>query len=293
MTIPWETIALIPALFFAVNSIYTRLGMDASTPQTGNLIVILVNLLGFSLALLWADFSHLTPSVYWLAFLAAGVSSPALSLVFLFRSFQRIGVTATAPISNAHALTGALFAFLLLGERPEPVVWTAIALVAAGIYFISGGSGDNTAGASAGSRLRYIALPLTAAMFFGLAHNLRKIGLQGGDSLLVGGFLQALSAAIATPLLLRLISKGRIYVFHRASVNYFIAAGLAMIGAQFSLLYALSGADVTRVSPMVSTTPLITLVLGWLFLGSRERITLPLIAGTILTVSGVILIALV
>lgn len=139
MSIPWEALGLIPALFFALNGLFIRLGIDHSTPQTGNLIVVLVNLLGFTLALAWVDFTTIEYSVYWLVFLLAGLCSPALSLLFLFRSIKEIGVSATTPLSNIHAITGSFFAFILLGERPPAAVWAGILCVTIGVYILSGG----------------------------------------------------------------------------------------------------------------------------------------------------------
>ncbi len=280
---PFELVALSPALFFSLSSIMTRRGLDGSTPHTGSFIVLLMQLAFFSICLAAVDFSRLSPSVYWVAFLAAGLSSPALSLLFLFRSIQRIGVAPTSSISNTHAIFGAFWAFLFLGERPPAAVWFGIVLVVAGVFWMSSGEGSRAKG-------RALFLPFISAAFFGLAHMLRKLGLGGVDSLILGGFLQSLSACAVGPIFLKASTGWSPFVFHKPSLRNFFWAGLAMAAAQLCLMAALSMGEVSRVSPMVATVPIFTLVLAPLILGSRERITFRIVAGALLTFLGVILV---
>lgn len=280
---PFEALALIPALFFSLSSIMTRKGLDGSTPHTGSLIVLLTQIVFFSLSLALVDFGKISLSIHWLAFLAAGLSSPALALLFLFRSIQRIGVAPTSSISNTHAIFGALWAFVFLGERPSVMVWLGILFVAAGVFWMSSGGGPLARG-------RGLVLPFMAASFFGLAHMLRKVGLGGMDSLLFGGFLQSLAASAAGPLFLKISTGWSPFVFNKPSVRNFIWSGLSMAAAQLGLLAALSRWDVSRVSPLVATVPLFTLALTPLILGDREKITWRIVLGALFTVAGVILV---
>lgn len=281
--IPFETMALATALFFSLSSIMTRRGLDGSTPHTGSFVVLQTQFAFFVLALLLAvDFSGLSFSWYWFAFFAAGISSPALSLMFLFRSIQNIGVAPTSSISNTHAIFGALWAVLLLGERPPVWVWLGIVLVVCGVYLISGGG--------AITRGRYVYLPLLSAMFFGMAHMLRKVGLAGVQSLILGGFLQGATASLIGPLFLKAGAGWRPFVFAKRSVGYFVLAGFCMASGQFTLLYALEWGPVSRVSPLVSTVPLFTLVLTPVLLGGKERITRRIIFGACFIVAGVALV---
>ena len=280
---PFELVALSPAIFFSLSSIMTRKGLDGSTPHTGSLVVLIMQLFFFSFCLVAVDFSQISLSVYWLAFLAAGLSSPALSLLFLYRSIQRVGVASTTPISNTHAIFGAFWAFLVLGERPPATVWIGILFVVAGVFWMTSGGGPLTRG-------RALLLPFTAAAFFGLAHTFRKMGLGGMESVVFGGFLQSLSACALGPLFLKASTGWRPFVFNRPSLINFIWAGLAMAAAQLCLMAALSMGDVSRVTPLVSTVPLFTLTLAPLILGKRERITRRIVFGAIITVAGVVLV---
>lgn len=283
--IPFEFVALLPALFFSLSGIYTRLGIDESTPHTGSLIVNLVYFTASVAALVFVDFSAISFNWYWLAFIGAGVASPALSLFFMYRSIQQIGVASNSSLVNSNAIFAALWAFLLLGERPPAFVWFGIALVVAGVYIISGGVQMRGKG-------KYLLLSILSAVCFGLAHTLRKMGFGGMDSILFGGFLQGVSAAVVTPLLLPMANRGKPYVFSRKGVHKFLIAGLFMVCAQYALLLALRWGEVSRVAPLVSTGPLFTLVLVWLILGKKEPITKRIIGGAVLIVTGVILVIL-
>ncbi len=280
---PFEVVALSPAFWFSLSSIMTRRGLEGSTPHTGSLIVLFMQLFFFSLCLVMVDFDNISLSIYWLAFLAAGLSSPALALLFLFRSIERIGVAPTSAISNTHAILGAFWAFLLLGERPPVVVWLGILFVVAGISWMSSGGGPLARG-------RVLLLPFMSAACFGFAHMLRKVGLGGMDSLVFGGFLQSLAACTIGPLFLKASAGWRPFVFNKPSCRNFFWAGLAMSAAQLSLLAALSMGEVSRVSPLVATVPLFTLVLAPLILGNREKITSRIVVGALFTVTGVILV---
>ena len=75
--------------------------------------------------------------------------------------------------------------------------------------------------------------------------------------------------------------------------TFFYAIGAAILSAIFGIfLYfmAMKKMEATKVTPICATYPLVTLILGILFL--HEQMTLTKIVGTVLAVAGVILISL-
>ena len=76
----------------------------------------------------------------------------------------------------------------------------------------------------------------------------------------------------------------------RNSLAIVALAGLASGGAVTAIYYALKNGEVVVVSPVVSVSPLVTLVLAHFFLRNLEKITWRLVLGTILIVFGVVLI---
>ena len=73
-------------------------------------------------------------------------------------------------------------------------------------------------------------------------------------------------------------------------VGFAALSGLAAATAVICLYYALQWAEVVVVSPIVSTNPLITLLLAQIFIARLENITRRVLLGTTLTVMGVLVV---
>ncbi len=141
-------------------------------------------------------------------------------------------------------------------------------------------------------RTNFLFLPLISAICFGLAHALRKTGIETDTSLLFAGFIQGLTASIFGPLFLKVSNHWQPFVFNLKSNQCFVFSGIAMASAQFSLLFALSRSEVYMVSPLVATVPLFTLFLAPLILGNKEKITIRVIIASIIIVIGVVFVTL-
>ena len=73
-------------------------------------------------------------------------------------------------------------------------------------------------------------------------------------------------------------------------VAFAALSGLAAAAAVICLYYALQRAEVVVVSPIVSTNPLMTLLLAQVFIARLENITKRVLLGTTLAVMGVLLV---
>ena len=246
----FELVALSPALFFSLSSIMTRRGLDGSTPHTGSLVVLFMQLFFFSFCLAAVDFSKISPSVYWLAFLAAGLSSPALSLLFLYRSIQRVGVAPTSAISNTHAISGR-FGLSCFWEnaRPSSCGWG----FSSWWPVFSGCRAEEVRSQGDGCCFCRFSRPL-----FRTRPHAQKNGAGGVDSLVFGGFLQSLSACAVGPFFLKMSTGWRPFVFNRPSLINFLLGG-ARDGGRPVMPDGRPehGGEVSRVSPMVATAPLL------------------------------------
>jgi drug/metabolite transporter (DMT)-like permease len=76
------------------------------------------------------------------------------------------------------------------------------------------------------------------------------------------------------------------------SLRWVALAGIASGIAVISLYFAVQRTDVVVISPIVSSSPLITLLLSHLFLARLEQVTRRLVFGAMLTVGGVVLVVL-
>ena len=84
--------------------------------------------------------------------------------------------------------------------------------------------------------------------------------------------------------------KGQGLVRTIIDLRHVATAGLASGIAVTAVYFAVQRADVVVVSPIVSSSPLVTLFLSHVFLARLEQITPQLVAGTLLAISGVVLV---
>ena len=106
--------------------------------------------------------------------------------------------------------------------------------------------------------------------------------MLAGLSLLFGIFLLAPVAGRSTFVSLRALGN------ERGAVVFAALSGLSSAVAVISLYYALQREDVVVVSPITAAYPLMVLVIARLFISNLERITKQVVAGTLITICGVI-----
>ena len=102
--------------------------------------------------------------------------------------------------------------------------------------------------------------------------------------MLIGFIVMGLFSAKSIPDMLR--NAPRRALLSVALGGLFMSSGVAF------LYIALSKAPVIVVSPVFALNPVVSLVLAHFFLRRLERITLPLILGTLFAVSGVIAVVI-
>jgi drug/metabolite transporter, DME family len=136
------------------------------------------------------------------------------------------------------------------------------------------------------------ALAVLSAMFYGASQVIAKKGMKDYDvppilftsmGLFFGGWVMMLVSARSMP------------KHVRAPLRYFgfiVAAGVTSGGAVALLVSALSKAPVAVVTPVASLNPIFTLTMAHLFLQRLERVTLRVVLGTAMALSGVLMVIL-
>ena len=139
MTQTWFTWALLSAVFAALTAIFAKLGLVGVDSDYATLIrtgMILVVLLAFVAGTgKWTNPTALSPRV-WL-FLGLSALATGVSWVCYFRALQMGDAARVAAVDKASVLLVAVFAVLLLGERPTPRDWLGIAMVAGGVLLLA------------------------------------------------------------------------------------------------------------------------------------------------------------
>jgi len=276
---------LASALLFALSNHFSHMGLERSDARTGTLVSIATSAIAY-----WLFAPLFLKGWYWLTaaallFAVVGIIRPVLSTMLATSSIELMGPTLTSSLTAVTPIFGAIFAILILGERMSPPIAVGTAAVVAGAVVAAW----NPKGLSRTWPLWAIALPLGASLIRATGHIATKYGLLEVDSpsfaVLVGN-----TVSLGTAVLV--FRRGGRPLLGTGSGNlWFFAAGLSnALSLQF-LNNALAVGDVVAVVPIVSATPVFTLLLGLLLFG-RERITWRTLATIALIVPGVVLVAL-
>ncbi|GAB1408011.1 EamA family transporter [Thermomonas brevis] len=139
MAMTWVGWALLSAVFAAMTAIFAKLGLQgvdsdyATLIRTAMILCVLTLLVGASGK--WSNPAAL-PWRVWL-FLGLSALATGASWVCYFRALQMGPAAQVAAIDKSSVLLVALFAVLLLGERPSLREWGGIGLVAAGVLVLA------------------------------------------------------------------------------------------------------------------------------------------------------------
>jgi DME family drug/metabolite transporter len=277
--------ALASAFLFALSNHFSNRGLERSDARSGTLVSIATSAVAY-----WAFAPFFLEGWYWLTtaavmFAIVGIIRPAISTTLAISSIKMMGPTLTSSLTAATPIFGSIFAILVLGERLSlPVAIGTLAVVAGAAV-----AAWNPKGLKRTWPLWAIALPLGATLIRATGHIVTKYGLLEVDSpsfaVLVGNSVSLGTAVLAYKW------QQRPFSGMGSGNRWFVAAGIAnALSLQF-LNNALSVGDVVAVVPIVSATPVFTLLLGLLYFG-RETITWRTAATMALIVPGVILVAL-
>ena len=130
---------------------------------------------------------------------------------------------------------------------------------------------------------------LLSALAYGIGSVLTRKGVTGLTSPLVGAAVSMLAGTLAMGMI---VGRGLDTNLRekKASVLFFLLAGLASGSGALLGYFALSLAPVVIASPIGNTYPLFALFFARIFLSGTEKISFRLVLGAIFVVGGVALI---
>jgi drug/metabolite transporter (DMT)-like permease len=261
---------------FALRWIPPRLGAAVSIPTSTLLFCCLAP---FSIDPAEVDLSA--------AGLFAGIDLvfPAAVTLLNFQSNRLMGPNIAGAVSGLAPVFAVALAVMLLGERPRISQLSGIAVIVAGVVLIYGRQWQ----ALTVRGLWLMALPLGASAIRGFVQPVIKLGLERWPNPIAAVVIgYTVSSAV---LILAALMPGRApeHGFDRRGALWFAAVGLCNGSAVLAMYAALGRGPVTLVSPLISTYPLITLLLSFRFL-KHERIDAQLTAAVAMTVGGVLLL---
>ena len=135
----WLFWALLSAVFAALTAIFAKIGLQGVDSDLATLVrtvVIFFVLATFVVAMgKWSN-PFALPSRTWLFLVLSGLATGA-SWVCYFRALKIGEASKVAPVDKLSVVLVALFAVLLLGERPSLREWSGIALVTLGVAVLA------------------------------------------------------------------------------------------------------------------------------------------------------------
>ena len=135
----WFFWALLSAVFAALTAIFAKIGLEGVDSDLATLIrtvVIFVVLTTFVLmAGKWSNPFELSQKT-WLFLILSGLATGA-SWVCYFRALKIGDASKVAPVDKFSLVLVAIFAFVLLGERPSIKEWSGILMIGAGVFVLA------------------------------------------------------------------------------------------------------------------------------------------------------------
>ena len=292
-------LSIIAAFGFATSAILARQGMQLVFPLPGVIVSLFVSFVLSAIMVLVFAYDDIgdipQTAVYWI--LGLGVVTFLGGRTQNFLAANLIGASRSSLFIATQAPFAAIFAVAFTGETIHPLVALGTAGVVAGLLFSSGGSILEGWRADKIFLLGYL-MALAAGASYGATNVMAKQAIEIYDSpLMVTAFSMLVGLFVLAPLVG--ISSAKTGVIRAGnqglgqilvSLRFVALAGLASGVAVNALYFAVQKADVVVVSPIVASSPLVTLLLAHLFLTRLETITKRLATGTVMAVSGVILV---
>lgn len=287
--------AFLAACGFASGNVLVRVGTQKTPAPTAALLTVLsgmVLIIGLALILRLDDITSLsTEAMWWIVLM--GIMAYPMARLLLVTGISMVGASRAVPMSGIQPVIAFTLGVILLGERPNLLITIGTPIIVSGLLLVvmprkSSGARVDVVQVR---RLGYVVALCGAATFATRDVISRHVVSDISDPLVSAGLALVVGALILTVALHRQVIRS----VQTVPKNYLLIcalAGLFQGMAVASLFQALSRAPVTVVSPIYALTPVITLVLAHTFLRRLETIDFLLVAGTMLSVVGVILVIL-
>ena len=284
-------LSLLSGFGFGSAAILARLGMQGMSPLPSTLLSVVVSFCPTAfLALVFAftDIKDLPPvALFW--FFLLGVVNFLGGRTSSYQAIGRIGASRTAAVQSTAAVFASIFAITLTGEQPHFVVLMGTLTVVIGLTTALGNSIREGAASNKGMLIGFGLALVAAASYGGTNVIAKELTEEYGSPLMVSAMGLFFGIILLSPL------AGASTVCEikasRGNPRFALSAGFSGLAAAtgvIALYFALERADVTVVSPIVSTNPIFTLILAQIFISRMENLTKWLFLGVGITVLGVI-----
>ena len=282
--IPPEYRALLGSFFFACNQIMVRRLTERASPLT---VTIMINFWMSVTALFLVPFSDSfdgSLAQAFLFFVGVGLLGQGAARFLAYGSNKLIGVGRTNAVVAASPIGASMMGALILGERPAVEVWVGIALIVAGLVFLTSDKGEGR------YPLRSYSYAFVAMLAFSVTPYLRKGGMLALSAPALGVIFSSIVANSTLMTASRFLPVPQKFRLDRSFALACIPAGIFAMAAALNFWTALRDGPLTVISPLIRMTPIFVLFLSAALLRGLETITVRLILATGIIVAGAALI---
>ena len=283
--------AVISAFFYSLVFVLNAVGLRYVNVLSAVLISqtsCLATALAFSLLVVPFD-QFLSSAAFY--FLAAGALGSFGAYFLMVAAIDRVGSAIASAIAQTRPLYSAIGAVIILEES----LTSSIAL---GMFLMIIGTATISFEQSGGKIVKQwsrkdLMLPIMAAACWGLAHVVRKMGLNIIPEPIVGVTIQnAIALVLFAVVAFAQRRKEKLTFNHTRALLILALAGFLIIVAQLFLFYALDLGQVVIVSPLASLNTFFVLILAGIFLKKLEKVTWKIVLGAVLIVAGAVVLSL-
>lgn len=279
-------LSLTAAFLFALGAQFQNIGLTHIDSRVGAAITISTSAMLFILAApIFLDIDSLFhPAV--LIFVLVGCFRPAVSANLSLAGMRHLGPTLASTLTSTAPFFGAGLGIFWLGEVLNwPTAVGTLAIVGA-IMMLAWKRG----GVTTSWPLWALALPVGAAAIRSGAHVLTKVGMEQVPDVYIAGLVGFVVSALITLCIHKARRDAPRIPWTSRGARWFMGASCCFSLAVIALNTALHHGTVVQVVPVVSASPIFTLILSVLFF-RRERITARVVTAVLIVVPAVALIA--
>ena len=283
--------SLLSAFFFAAHYVAVKFGMKASNPMTATLISSSANVL-----FLWVITFLFFPFDFFfnkgMIYLAvAGLLAPSLARIFMYTGIERVGVSITSPIKETGQFFAAFIAIIFLDEHLTVFIGLATIMTVMGVSLLSRSSSNSKLPDQLQWGKKDLLYPFGAAILYGGSRIFRKLGMITVTSPWGGATVMATISLIFFLVIFATTQRKQKPQINKKCFYLLLLGGVLAGFGQVTALSAFRLGDILIVGPLVSSTPLFSLLLNYMFLKQIERITLNIFLGVVLIVAAVFILS--
>lgn len=224
----------------------------------------------------------------WLLLILSGLLGIALGDTLFFLALNNLGAHAVVILFTLGQVLTLILAVLWLGERPQPLDWAGISLILGGVAIVMWTriSGEEGRTSIVGTLYGLLAVIAMAVSIIIAKEALATTGsVQATFIRMVAGTIGIFLFGQATGRILNelgALRQPRLFGF------FLLSVAVVTFGGFWLSLVAIAHLDVAIANTLTATESLFVLPLAAFLL--KERITPPVVLGSLVTVGGIVLI---